>query len=362
MLANERWGGHFVRRSLSSGSPFSHNGLYCKANLSSFKSHFNFHSAQNTFMGELSLIKIFRAHAPKHPWIVTGPGHDCAILHWPSQRGQAFKIDQVVEGTHFVLSGPGAATPQQVGWKAMAKACSDIAATGFWPVAATVAVNLPKKSDERIALGLYRGICACCERYSFGLAGGDICVSNNALSVGVSLLGEGPKKGAWLRSGAQPGDALLVTGSLGASRAGKHLKFLPRLEEARAIRRLIPGGVHACIDITDGLSRDLKHLCDESRCGASIIEEQIPFSRAALSIAAKSKGRTALEQALGDGEDFELLLAVAPQAAERLMRKWVLPVALRQIGHIQSERMGCVFIGRDGKRRNMPDVGYEHVP
>ena len=308
-------------------------------------------------MGELSLIKKSRAKAPRHPWIVTGPGHDCAILSWPARRGQAFKIDQVIEGTHFVLTGPGAATPLQAGWKAMAKACSDIAATGYWPVAATVAVNLRKNSDERIALGIYKGICSCCERYSIGLAGGDVSVSKNALSVAVSLLGEGPKKGAWLRSGARTGDVLLVTGTLGASRAGKHLKFQPRLEEARAIRRLIPEGVHACIDITDGLSRDLKHLCDESRCGAMIFVEQIPFSRAAL---CKSKGRSALEQALGDGEDFELLLAVEPHAAKRLMSKWKGKVPITRIGNIQSSRNGRILVKRDGRQRNLPDIGYEH--
>src|SRR5258708_33504284 len=104
-------------------------------------------------MGELNLIAHFRAHAPTHPWLRVGPGQDCAVLSWPAEREIAFKIDQVVEGTHFVFSGAGAITPRQAGWKAMAKACSDIAAAGVWPVAPTGPVNLQRRSDGTVALG-----------------------------------------------------------------------------------------------------------------------------------------------------------------------------------------------------------------
>jgi len=324
-------------------------------------------------MGELRLIKRFRAAAPRHPWVAVGPGQDCAILNWPGDRDLAFKIDQVVEGTHFVLQGPEAATPRQVGWKAMAKACSDIAAVGFWPVAATVAVNLRRGSSEKLALGVYAGLQACCVRYSFALAGGDISVSTKVgLSVVVSLLGEGPKGGAWLRKGAQCGDALLVTGRLGGSRRnGKHLRFKPRLEEARIIRQRLGAGVHACIDVTDGLSRDLHHVCDESGCGAVVFEDSIPYfiprknatcTSAALVEHAKCSKRTCVESALGDGEDFELLLAVEPNAAEDLIRGWRHRVPLTRIGSIQPAHQGCVVVAGDGTRRAMHNVGYEHRP
>ncbi|HEY3320804.1 MAG TPA: thiamine-phosphate kinase [Planctomycetota bacterium] len=323
-------------------------------------------------MGELNLIQKFRAGAPTHPWLIVGPGHDCAVLRWPGDRDQAYKIDQVVEGTHFVLGGVApasvpagnvvcatsagttAATPKQVGWKAMAKACSDIAAVGFWPVAATVAVNLRAGSDERLALELYDGLCDCCRRFGFGLAGGDVAVSTQGLSVAVSLVGEGPKDGAWLRSGAKDGDALLVTGTLGGSlRTGKHLDFVPRLEEARQIRKIAPNGVHACIDITDGLSRDLHHICDESGCGAAVFEQQLPR--------ADILGNPAsTEDILCNGEDFELLLAVAPNAADKLLAQWGAPVQLTKIGTIEPLRNGCTLISADGSRRPMPNVGYEH--
>lgn len=308
-------------------------------------------------MGELSLIKKFRAEAPTHPWIVVGPGHDCAVVRWPADRDQAFKIDQVVEGTHFVLSGSGSATPRQVGWKAMAKTCSDIAATGFWPVAAIVAVNLRRGSDEKIALELYEGLVDCCRKFSFGLAGGDIAVSDNGLSVIVSLLGEGPKGGAWLRSGAKPGDWLLVTGTLGDSvRSGRHLTFSPRLEEARKIRDICGSGVHACIDITDGLSRDLHHLCNESDTGAELFAEKIPCSAISRN---NMQGALCIEHALSDGEDFELLMSVEPQAAKQLLNVWSGPVGLTHIGIVLPRSQGLSLLS-GGIRTPLPDKGYEH--
>jgi len=337
-------------------------------------------------MGELSLIRRFRERAPAHPWLKVGPGQDCAILDWPARRDLAFKIDQVVEGTHFLLRGPEAAAPYQVGWKAMAKACSDIAATGFWPVAATVAVNLRRGTDEKLALEVYEGLIACCKRFSFALAGGDVSTSRHGLSVVVSLLGEGPQGGAWLRSGAEPGDALLVTGSLGGSRrTGKHLDFVPRLEEARMVRRQLGKSVHACIDITDGLSRDLRHICDESCCGAVVLEDRIPLTdsttfpqnwkaRGARTSAARKKcqrigpntkvqcnrNTVVPSMALADGEDFELLFAVEPKAAEKLLLHWRRPVPLTRIGCIRPRKEGCILIATDGTRNAMPNVGYEH--
>lgn len=328
-------------------------------------------------MGELKLIKYFRAHAPAHPWLAVGPGQDCAIVRWRGGRDLAFKIDQVQEGTHFVLKGPEAATPRQVGWKAMAKACSDIAAAGFWPVAATVSLNLRRGSDDKIALGVYEGVTACCRRYSFALAGGDVSVSRNGLSVVVSLLGEGPKGSAWLRSGARVGDVLLVTGALGGSRqTGKHLSFAPRLQEARILRQKLGRHVHACIDITDGFSRDLHHLCDESECGAVVFEDRIPLTSLASSrkkhgivrrrtSAARrkhNKGTNVLSSwnVLSDGEDFELLLAVEPRAAQEVVARWRHRVPLTHIGRIERFCRGRFLVAADGTVRALPDVGYEH--
>jgi thiamine-monophosphate kinase len=303
-------------------------------------------------MAERKLIEYFRKHAPSHPWLRVGSGQDCAALRWSANSEVIYKIDQVQEGTHFLLKGRETATPYEVGWKAMAKMCSDIAAAGCWPVAAMVAVNLRKGSSDRIALELYKGITACCKKYRFALAGGDLSTSKNGLSVVVSMLGEGPKGKMWTRSGAKPGDILFVTGALGGSRGGRHLTFQPRLEAAKKIRAIAGDGVHACIDITDGLSRDLHHICKESNVGAVLMEGMVPVSSVA------KKMGNGFVRALRDGEDFELLLAVSPAAAKKLETAEV-GCPLTPIGLIAKGRSPVLF-GIDKSFQRLADVGYEH--
>ncbi len=320
-------------------------------------------------MGELDLIREIRRTAPTHPWVTLGPGDDCALLNWAPDKGMAFKIDQIVEDTHFQLNGDAAAKPHEVGWKAMAKACSDVAAMGYWPVAATVAVHLPAYLDESWALALNEGICACCKRFDFALVGGDISSGTGKLSVVVSLLGEGPKadaalnesEGSWLRAGARIGDLLLVTGELGGSLVSrKHLNIQPRLHEARQLRNMAGPAIHGCIDITDGLARDLAHICDESECGAVLNEPHIPISAAAKE-RSKQSGRKPLEHALQDGEDFELLLAIEPDAGRELLKHWSHETSLTFIGTILDPTEGRWLDDGSGNRRPLPDVGWEHL-
>lgn len=311
-------------------------------------------------MSERSLLRHFRENAPGHPWVRVGPGQDCAILSWDGTRAMAYKIDQVVEGVHFLLAGPEAATPRQVGWKAMAKTCSDIAAAGCWPVAAVVAAHLRPDLDDAWAMEMYEGLVACCRHFGFALAGGDFASGGASVQVVVSLLGEGPAGGddggPWLRRGAQPGDHLLVTGSLGGSRGGKHLDFLPRLDESRALRARAGAAIHAAIDLTDGLSRDVGHLCTESACGVEIDVASLPVA----ALLAREDVQEALRHVLSDGEDFELLVAVAPEAAERLISGWDLAVPLTRIGRIVAQAEGRRLKYGDGRVVPLPDIGYEH--
>jgi len=315
-------------------------------------------------MSELDLLRAFRLDPPAHPWLKVGPGHDCAILSWEQGRDLAYKIDQIVEGTHFLLEGSEAAAPRRVGWKAVAKAASDIAATGFAPVAAVVAVNLRRNLSDAFALELHAGISACCRKYRIALAGGDLTASASAVSVCVSLLGQGAASSAWLRNGARPGDWLLVTGDLGGSRGGKHLDFEPRLAEAQALRTFDAQSpksfVHACIDITDGLARDVGHLCQESDCGVELDADALPIAAAAHE-AAQRDGRSVLDHVLGDGEDFELLLAVEPAAAARLQINWKHATKLTRIGTFLPASEGRVVKRSNGRTEPLPDVGYEHL-
>ncbi|MCK6472621.1 MAG: thiamine-phosphate kinase [Planctomycetes bacterium] len=312
-------------------------------------------------MSELDLIRFFRKYPQGHPWLKVGPGHDCAILKWDADRDLAFKIDQIVEDTHFVLAGPEAASPMEVGWKAVAKALSDIAAAGAEPVAATVAVHLRKGLGDAWARELHGGIAACCEGYGLALAGGDITSGNGPASVCVSMIGQCTKDGAWTRGGAMPGDVLVLTGQIGGSRgaAKKHLIFEPRIKEARAIREAVGAGVHACIDVTDGLSRDAGHLCAESGCGVEIDEAALPIHPDALAMEKAGQGE-ALEHALGDGEDFELLLAIEHAAADRLLAGWKLATPLTRIGRVTKASSGRTLKRKAGAIEALPDRGYEH--
>jgi thiamine-monophosphate kinase len=227
-------------------------------------------------------------------------------------------------------------------------------------VAATVAAHLRPDLNDAWALDLFEGLAACCWRYRFALAGGDLATGGTAVQVVVSLVGEGPtggtEGGPWLRRGAQPGDALLVTGALGGSRGGKHLEFAPRLDESRVLRKHAGADVHAAIDISDGLARDVGHLCTESRCGVEIEQAALPLSDPLKGIPQDET----LRHVLSDGEDFELLVAVAPEAAERLLADWDQQTPLTRIGQMLSEAEGRRLRRADGSTEPLPDVGYEH--
>ena len=169
------------------------------------------------------------------------------------------------------------------------------------------------------------------DAFNTPIIGGDTNSWPGKLTLSITLLGEASPLGPVLRSGARPGDWLLVTGPLGGSILGKHLDFTPRVAEARRLQQV--SSIHAMIDISDGLAGDLNHICGESRCGAILRSEAIPISSAAREM---RDGRAPLEHALTDGEDFELLLAVAPSDAARLIR---LPIADPGHGALSRWRM-----------------------
>src|SRR5262249_30794119 len=150
--------------------------------------------------------------------------------------------------------------------------------------------------------------------FQVAIVGGDTNSWDGKLVISVTLLGESTGRGPVTRSGARPGDWLLVTGALGGSILGKHLDFTPRVHEAIALNAT--ADLHAMIDISDGLAADVNHLCEESRCGAVLWGDRIPISDAGKRMA---DGRSPLEHALGDGEDFELAFATSRAEAERLI-------------------------------------------
>ncbi len=282
--------------------------------------------------------------------VVVGLGDDCAVVKGPGGSLLLITTDTIVEGVHFDLR---TASPRAVGRKALAVNLSDIAAMAGRPIAAVVSVSMAREFPEAEAEELAEGLLQLAWQYCVPVVGGDTVASQGGLSITVSVLGEPTGRGPVLRSGARPGDRLMVTGSLGGSLAGKHLHFQPRLAEAQRLHELAE--LHAMIDLSDGLAADLGHILAESRCGAVLHGPALPISEAAR----RQPERSPLEHALYDGEDFELLFAVPEPDARRLTAQQPLAVPLSCIGELVSEP-GLWLADEQGHRRRLEPHGYDH--
>ncbi len=235
-----------------------------------------------------------------------GAGDDCAVIGRPREaRWQLLKTDAVIEGVHFF---PGE-DPRRIGWKALCRALSDIAAMGGEPQHALITLAAPPTTDFARVRGIYAGLRRAARRFSVSIVGGETARSPGPLFLNVALTGTVERTRCVLRSGGRAGDALYVTGHLGGSLAGRHLDFTPRLAEARWLTANFK--IHAMMDLSDGLAADLPRLATASRCGFTLDESAIP----------KTKGRTPA-QALTDGEDYELLFAISPRTAAALEPAW----------------------------------------
>ena len=293
-------------------------------------------------MSEFAYIDWLRKRTPPASQVRIGPGDDCALLDWKSPSCLV-TTDVLLEGRHFVLSE---VSPRRVGRKAMAVNLSDIAAMAGRPIAAVVGVALPKAGGRQIAEQLYLGMRDIADEFNTAIVGGDTNSWDGPLVISVSLLGEPVGRGPVTRAGAKPGDWLLVTGPLGGSLAGKHLDFTPRIREAIQLNALAE--LHAMIDISDGLAADVHHICEESHCGALLRAEAIPLAPAAES----------LENALGDGEDFELAFAVSPEDGAKLLRDQ--PVPGIQLAHVGEFIADGFWLEEKGTRRRLEPKGWVH--
>lgn len=310
--------------------------------------------------GEFAFIDWLRARTPAAARVEVGPGDDTAAVRWPGGPSCLVTTDMLLEGSCFVLEGgsvsvPGvaAASPRRVGRKAMAVNLSDIAAMAGVPVAAVVAVGLPRQGGRTLAEELYLGLRDVADAFDTPIVGGDTNSWDGPLVVSVTLFGEPGPGGVVRRRGARPGDLLLVTGPLGGSILGKHLDFTPRVREAQALAGLAP--LHAMIDVSDGLAADVAKLCGESGCGAVLWADAIPISAAARQLA---DGLPPLAHALGDGEDFELVFAVAADDGRTLVRAQPVPgVTLTVIGEVVPAGL---WLEEDGQRRTLDATGWVH--
>jgi thiamine-monophosphate kinase len=295
-------------------------------------------SKQLAELGEDRLVKRLMKGLPPGPDVIIGPGDDCAVIGRPRDRvSQLLKTDCVVENVHFTRD----TDPKRVGWKALCRAISDIAAMGGEPGQALVTIAIPRELPLKWLDALYTGLRKAARRFHVAIAGGETARSPGPIFINVALTGSVERRLCVLRSGGEPGDVIYVTGHLGGSLAAKHLDFIPRIEEARWLAGHFRPG--AMMDLSDGLGADLPRLAASSGCGFRIAPGLIP----------KTHG-VSIEQAISDGEDYELLFTVNPSATARLEPAW-----RRKFPRLPLTRVG-ELLHPSIARKPTPIRGFDH--
>jgi thiamine-monophosphate kinase len=277
---------------------------------------------------ERELVQWLERTLPPHPLLRLGIGDDAAILRWAGDGDVVVTTDAITDHVDFRLA---AVSPEQIGHKALGVNLSDLAAMAAEPVAAVVSLVLPRRGALELAQGLYRGMLPLAEEFGVAIAGGDTNVWDGPLAISVTAIGRTTSRGALTRGGARPGDSVLVTGALGGSILGRHLAVEPRVREALLLHRQYE--LTAGMDISDGLALDASRLAAASHCGIALELDVMPISADAERLA-QTSGRTPLAHALGDGEDFELLLTAPPDAAAAMAREQPLDVPITLIGQV----------------------------
>jgi len=281
-------------------------------------------------LGEFGLIGRIRERF-RAPEGVTGIGDDCAVIPQRSGRDTLVSTDMLIEGTHFLRAD---IPPYALGWKSAAVNISDIAAMGGSPTATFLSVALPAGLEAGWMEAFLRGYADISGRFGAALLGGDTTASPDRICINVAVLGECPSGTARLRSTARPGDLICVTDCLGDSAGGlkaileglerdadvqalidRHYLPLPRVEEGR--RLAATPGVHAMMDISDGIGSDLQHILEASGVGAEIDLPSLPLSPVLQRVCARL-GWDAAALAAGGGEDYELLFTCTPEAEQAL--------------------------------------------
>jgi thiamine-monophosphate kinase len=291
-----------------------------------------------------------------------GIGDDCAVLRVPTGHETLVTTDFSLEGVHFRRDWHPA---ESVGHRCLARGLSDIAAMGGDPLAVFLSLALPADLAQDWVDGFLRGLLRLAAKHKVPLSGGDIAESPTGVCADIVTLGSAPSGKALLRSGARPGDVIYVTGQLGASAAVLHRlldgqKISPKSKDAAphfwpeprlAVGRALRGLATAAIDISDGLSTDLTHLCEESGVGALVREYSIP------------RGVTfqgsSLHYALHGGEDYELLFTAPP--TRRVPGK-IAGVRITAIGEITADARHRLFLtDSHGQRKPLIARGWQHL-
>jgi len=335
----------------------------------------------NPTIREFDLIRALKQRYGTAARAVQGIGDDAAVIAATGRRRYLLTTDLLAEGVHFDCL---TATFSDIGFRAATANLSDIAAMGGFPQHLLVSLAIPRAATSRQVKELYDGMMAACRPYRVGLIGGDTSASSGGWFISITLVGSAPSGRILFRSGARAGDDLYVTGTLGDSRAGlgllqarnrtaaaralgpAHRRFLIRrhLRPAARVREglwLAKGGwATSAIDLSDGLSGDLRHLCAESRVGAEIELSALPISSACRLYAASVK-QDARTHALAGGEDYELLFTVPARHRMRFQRVSMQHrLHATRVGRMTAAKEGLRMTLPDGRRRPLPSSSYEH--
>jgi len=307
------------------------------------------------------LIARIRERAHSGGAVVAGIGDDAAVLRIPPAHQALVTTDFSLEGIHFRREWH---PPEVIGHRALARGLSDIAAMGGEPIAAFLSLALPPALPQAWVDGFLKGLLNLAKIFKVSLAGGDTSESPAGVLIDIVVVGSVPRHQAILRSGARPHDRIYVTGVLGGSaaalsllvsgrklRAGdfpQHFRPMPRIQVGRILRQRALAS--AMIDLSDGLSTDLAHICRESRVGAEIEAEAIPA-------ASLGKPSTPVDPkfVLHGGEDYELLFTAPPG---RRVPRHIAGIPITPIGRIQPHRH--IFLISQGKRAELAAEGWQH--
>jgi thiamine-monophosphate kinase len=327
-------------------------------------------------LGEFGLIKRIRSRSlMRHARVLLGIGDDAAVLR-PSSHHTLLTTDLLIESVHFDFS---LSSPRQIGAKAVLVNASDIAAMGGTPQTVLVSLAVPGPTPVKQVDKLYTGIIEACHEVGADLVGGDTAASPGPTFINVTMTGVVPSGCEIRRSGGNPGDLLYVTGTLGDSRAGlsilqsarkgrhrsfeqylirRHLRPIPRIAEGAILAKT--RSASAMIDLSDGLSSDVIHLCEESDTGVRIDISRIPVSEQFSAWCRRTRRKPGSE-AIRGGEDYELLFSVRPRH-EAKIEKWIRTGGLSatRIGFLTGRKSGFKILDERGRLLPLREEGFSH--
>lgn len=332
-------------------------------------------------IGEFGLIdRVTADFTANNPSTVKSIGDDAAVLSYP-ETDVLVSSDMLLEGVHFDLTY---VPLKHLGYKAAVVNFSDIYAMNGTPRQITISLGISKRFTVEHIEALYSGIRLACEIYGVDLVGGDTTSSRSGLVISITCIGDVAKGQAVGRDGAHDTDLICVSGDLGAAYMGLQLlerekaasagmkDFVPRFEgkeylverqlkpEARKdiVARLAEAGIRptSMIDVSDGLSSELLHICHASKTGCRVYEDRIPIDYQ-TAVMAEELNMNLVTAALNGGEDYELLFTVPLHCHEQIKKI----DGVKVIGHITSENLGCALVTRDGAEMPLRAQGFNHL-